>query len=103
MSTLAKDEKCHVDFFTTHCLFQDLLTGTTIGAASESDGIYYLNDNAILSSSSCNKVYLSKTNNLELWHKRLGHLNFKYMSRMFPFICSKNNVSQFYYDDKGTQ
>ena len=70
----------------------------TIGAASESNGLYYLNDNAISSSSSCNKVSFSKTSNLELWHKRLGHPNFKYMSRLFPSIYSKNNVSQIFCD-----
>ena len=42
VSKLASNMRCHANFFATHCVFQDLLTGTTIGSAKECDGLYYL-------------------------------------------------------------
>ena len=72
---------------------------TMIGAASEFDRLYYLNDNA--TSSTISVFLVIKCSFLKLiiwilWHKRLGNPNFKYMSRMFPSICSKKDISQFY-------
>lgn len=42
---LTKDLKCAVTFFHSHCVFQDLATGRTIGVAKEQGGLYYLNNN----------------------------------------------------------
>ena len=94
VSKLANDVRCRANFFATYCLFQDLLTGTTIGSARELDGLYYLDGGSI--SKSCNKVSLLQNENLKLWHNRLGHPNFNYMSRMFPSLCS--NASEFHCD-----
>ncbi|KAK4254159.1 hypothetical protein QN277_020331 [Acacia crassicarpa] len=98
VSQLAKEERCRVNFFATCCSFQDLLTGTTIGSAKELDGLYYLGETESPKIQSCNKVSLPRSDNLELWHKRLGHPNFNYMSQLFPSLISNQNASVFHCD-----
>lgn len=102
VSTLAKDEKCHADFFAYHCVFQELLTGKTIGYAREHEGLYYLDSNNFSSNIprivTCNTVSLPRISTLELWHQRLGHPSFHYMSKMFPDIFPNKDVSQFMCD-----
>ena len=39
---LTKDLNCVVTFFHSHCVFQDLATGKTIGIAEEQNGLYCL-------------------------------------------------------------
>ena len=39
---ITKDLNCDVTFFHYHCVFQDLVTGRTIGIAKEQGGLYYL-------------------------------------------------------------
>ena len=39
---VTQDLNCAVTFFHSHCVFQDLATGRTIGIAKEQDGLYYL-------------------------------------------------------------
>ena len=92
VSKLTKDEHCQANFFADHCSFQDLLTGMMIGSASESNGLYYLDGDLSKNSRYGNKMSLSRTSELELWHQRLGHPNFNYMSKMFPSICSNKDV-----------
>ncbi len=41
---LTQDNNCTVMFFHSHCVFQDLTTGKTIGVAKEQGGLYYLSD-----------------------------------------------------------
>jgi len=38
------DLKCFVTFFPTHCVFQDLATGRTIGTVKEQGGLYCFNN-----------------------------------------------------------
>ena len=39
---ITQDLNCAVVFFPSHCVFQDLVTGKTIGIAKEQGGLYYL-------------------------------------------------------------
>jgi len=39
---VTQDLNCAVVFFYSHCVFQDLATGKTIGIAKEQGGLYYL-------------------------------------------------------------
>ena len=39
---ITQDLNCAVIFFPSHCVFQDLATGKTIGIAKEQGGLYYL-------------------------------------------------------------
>ena len=41
---ITKDLNCKVTFFSTHCIFQDQITGRMIGLAKERNGLYYLED-----------------------------------------------------------
>ena len=51
-----------------------------IGSAKEKYGLYYFDDGPDLSrqfqSTSVNSIYVSKENDIMLWHYRLGHPNF---------------------------
>lgn len=58
VNQLTRDERCYVKFFPSHCIFKDLLTGTTIGVAKKLDRLYYLNECHQSASSLCNKVSL---------------------------------------------
>ncbi|XP_028106008.1 uncharacterized protein LOC114305088 [Camellia sinensis] len=42
LSRLTQDLNCCVTFFPDHCLFQDLVTGRTIGSGSAENGLYFL-------------------------------------------------------------
>lgn len=44
VSTLITNKSCQVNFFDTHCVFQDLISGRVIGTAEQSGGLYYLED-----------------------------------------------------------
>jgi hypothetical protein len=41
---LTRDQNCKVTFFASHCVFQDLTSGQTIGIAKEKEGLYYFSD-----------------------------------------------------------
>ena len=42
VSTLIEDKNCQINFFRSHCVFQDLNSGKMIGSAKKSGGLYYL-------------------------------------------------------------
>ena len=42
MSKLNKDMDCMVAFFPSHCEFQELSSGKTIGSAEENNSLYYI-------------------------------------------------------------
>ena len=42
ISKITKNLNCSVTFHSTHCVFQDNLTKTTIGIGKEREGLYYL-------------------------------------------------------------
>lgn len=50
---LTRDLNSKVIFFTSHCVFQDLTTGKTIGIAKEKEGLYYFSDDHPKVLSSC--------------------------------------------------
>ncbi|KAF2322304.1 hypothetical protein GH714_010849 [Hevea brasiliensis] len=39
---LTKNLNCCITFFDTHCIFQDKVSGKTIGSARQENGLYYL-------------------------------------------------------------
>jgi hypothetical protein len=102
ISQITKELKCSVTFFDTHCVFQDLLTGTMIGLGRERDGLYYLDLNwhAKEDTGQVHQVVGSSTSEAQiwLWHRRLGHPSFRYLLKLFPSLFLKNNVSSFHCD-----
>ena len=92
ISKLTKDLRCITHFSSTHCEFQDLESGRTIGNAKECAGLYLLkgpsnsNEQALHANSVSLPVLSnlsSKENAIMLWHFRLGHPNFQYLKNCF--------------------
>ena len=104
---LTQDKKCIAKFSPKLCLFQDLGSGRTIGSARVSSGLYYL-----IAEPSVGKRFIptacgagcsksSRTSNLVsrpysdkdvlIWHYRLGHLSFPYLSKLFPVLFRNKN------------
>lgn len=80
----------------SHYVFQDLSFGVTADSAKEHEGLYYLEvvtrvDNSPIVG---NSMSTSNINNFMLWHKRMGHLNFHHLQRLFPTLCRKLNYSE---------
>ena len=64
-----------------------------IGHAKECERLYFLDDAKVSHqpiTRVCNSI--SKNEDTMLWHKRMGHPNFQYLSRMFPTICQPSNL-----------
>jgi hypothetical protein len=91
ISQLTKNSNCFAKFFPSHCQFQDLLSGKTIGSARESDGLYYFdNPGSVVVSQSFFSV---NKNDPLLWHARLGHPNFMYLKKMYPNLFINKDIS----------
>ncbi|RVW47383.1 Retrovirus-related Pol polyprotein from transposon TNT 1-94 [Vitis vinifera] len=79
ISQLTKKSNCSAKFLPSHCIFQDLSSGKTIGSAKERGGLYYFDETDLLRlrpPTVCNSASYPKDSELLLWHKRIeGHLN----------------------------
>lgn len=70
---------------------QDLKTGRLLGTGTERDGLYYLDNGA---GALALAAYSSSKDELLLYHRRLGHLSFEVMSRLFPSLLSSCSRGQ---------
>lgn len=80
VSKLLKQKRCVALFTESFCVFQDSFSRTLIGAGTERDGVYYLQDKAAVW---VNKVTLEC--DTTLWHRRLGHPAFLVLSSLPMF------------------
>ncbi|KAK2431389.1 hypothetical protein QL285_029616 [Trifolium repens] len=83
---LTRDRNCKVTFFASHCVFQDLTSGHTIGIAKEKEGLYYFSDEPDgpwVLSSSLQSESSSSASQIWLQHKRLGHPPFSLIKSMY--------------------
>lgn len=74
------------------CEILQIGTKAVIGIAKLQRGLYVISTADHTGFVSCNSVYSSSY----LWHLRLGHLSYRGLqavSRKFPFVPSKNNMS----------
>lgn len=105
ISKFTRDFHCITIFSPYLCVFQDLDSGKRIGSAEMRSGLYILRDET-LSTSTTQKFSLFSLNNqsishsnknsdVMLWHYRLGHPNFLYLSKMFPSLFINKNPLSF--------
>lgn len=112
ISKLIKDRTCVTKFYPSHCQFQDLDSGKTIGNVEECAGLYLFKVESILEKHArCVSVpakvgqsirdlfSVSESNNnncaIMLWHYRLGHPSFVYLSKLFPSLFRNKKPSLF--------
>ncbi|CAL5365889.1 unnamed protein product [Camellia sinensis] len=93
LSRLTQDLNCCVTFFPDHCLFQDLVTGRTIGSGSAENGLYFLDQPDKLAYSSTTSS--TTPTDVWLWHRRLGHPSFHLLKHLFPSSFANHHVSDF--------
>ena len=98
ISKLTLDHNCRVNFFSSHCEFQELASGRMIGNVRESRGLYFLEDGSKFSNlvqSSCfESTSISGSDEIMLWHYRLGHPSFQYLKHLFlNLFCNKSPSS----------
>src|ERR1051325_10690701 len=96
---LSKDTNCSIIFRSSTCVFQDQNSGKMIGIAREMNGLYYFDETPLgnamvfgLNSASLPPV----SDQVMLWHKRLGHPSFPYLKYLFPKFAKEINSSQFH-------
>jgi hypothetical protein len=93
VSSITKSLKCGAWFEPELCVFQELKTGKILGTGIEDEGLYYLDDASTPLSLAA--TCPSPTDELLLIHRRLGHLSFCVLSRMFPLYfatCYKDKL-----------
>ena len=54
--------------------------GNLVGKGHYCDGLFLLNVSCVMNENTCSNIYL--TNSIDLWHSRLGHVNFSYLKKM---------------------
>ena len=77
LSKLIKDSNCFVIFTNELCVIQDRNSRTLIGVGELRDGIYYYHSLA-----SAKAYHASKSDDLDLWHQRMGHPS----TQIMPFV-----------------
>jgi hypothetical protein len=92
---------CIVIFWPNSCVFKDIRTRQTIGYGIKRGMLYYLD----LTSKSSNKLRQAlavagsqgkeKSSNIWLWHRRLVHVSFGYLKKLFLNLFAKYDTSSF--------
>ncbi|KAM7509193.1 hypothetical protein LguiA_019646 [Lonicera macranthoides] len=99
VSKLALDLNCQVNFWASHCEFQDSNSGKTIGVAKQDGGLYFFNNGSTSGRQdrqTCfNSISVSSDSQILLWHYRLGHPNFQYLKHLFPKLLMNKNLLKF--------
>ncbi|XP_073112311.1 uncharacterized protein [Elaeis guineensis] len=87
ISAITNDLDCAVTFFKTHCVFQEPKTGRKLGTGKMRNGLYYLEGGVSEGYSETSlTVSSSQKEDLLLQHRRLGHLSFTLLARIFPSV-----------------
>lgn len=86
VNKITKDLNCSVSFFSTCCVFQDLLSGKVKGIDEVENGFYVFNwkDNQSVKGPKTVSV-AARTADPMLWHKRLGHVPMGVIRRIKEF------------------
>lgn len=87
VSQLLDESNCTVQFTNKLCVMQDLTSRMLIGAGEHKDGLYYFRGIRVV------KAYKTDgVNQIELWHRCLGHLSFKITQSILDI--SKNKCEE---------
>lgn len=92
ISKLTGDSLCVARFSPSSCVFQDRISGQTIGNAREDSGLYYFM-RVVSLDGSCQMAVRSSSrrHQVMLLHYRLGHPSFLYLRRLFPSLFRNND------------
>jgi hypothetical protein len=89
---VTEELNCVVLIYSHFCLLQDILTNEIIGRGTKRGGLYYVDD------VSTGHVFHVRSDGreqqIQLWHRRLGHPNFSYLKHVFPELFSDMVVSE---------
>nr|KYP73642.1 hypothetical protein KK1_006289 [Cajanus cajan] len=85
---LTKYLNCSVTFFSTHCVFQDLVTGKMILTTKEQSGLYLLESD----NQNKTKIMSQQATSETLHHIRLGHPSFNLIKSLLPHLFTKESV-----------
>lgn len=92
ISSITKSLNCKCWFDPTCCAFQELGTGRLLGTGTMHDGLYYLDEGGDeIALATC----MSPSQELLLYHQRLGHLSFAALSRIYPSLfklCPRDSL-----------
>jgi hypothetical protein len=93
VSQITTDLNCVVLIFADFCLIQDILTKEIIGRGTKRGGLYYMEDFSMGRTHHVSSLS-SKTQQIWLWHRRLGHPSFGYLRHVFPDLFSDVETSE---------
>ena len=101
VAKLTSDLQCSVFFSASGCVFQDQVSGRTIGIGRLHEGLYVLVEGIISNKSALNSVGLNSVSAIHnsdvfLWHFRLGHPSFFYLKQLFPTLFGNKHPSSFH-------
>ncbi|XP_070017793.1 uncharacterized protein [Nicotiana sylvestris] len=90
VSKLTKELKYSVAFFPDFCIFQELFSGRVKVIGKKDNGLYILSrqklprNNAISLNTKETKISkATNSNDIELWHRRLGHVSATVLKKLF--------------------
>jgi hypothetical protein len=85
---------CVVLIFADFCLIPDIFTKKIIGRGAKKGGLYYMEDFNVGRAHHRSSSLSSKTRQIWLWHRHLGHPSFKYLRNLFPNLFSDVETSE---------
>jgi hypothetical protein len=94
VSQITTDLNCVVLIFADFCLIKDILTNEIIGRGTKRGGLYYMEDFSVGRAHHVSSSLSSKTRQIWLWHRRLGHPSFEYLRHLFPDLFSDVETSE---------
>ncbi|XP_019255165.1 PREDICTED: uncharacterized protein LOC109233756 [Nicotiana attenuata] len=87
VSKVTRELRCFASFYPDFCVFQDLFSGKVREIGREREGLYFLQRHGAKKLTVVALVAAgikSRTTDITLWHKRLGHISTIVLRRLFP-------------------